>query len=327
MAWKNNNGTWTTSRITDPITLKGRTYTFESQHEAVAWEEAAKKAKSEGKALPSKQNAERGNTVQDVIDRVLRDYYAYKTANTYETAVAVYSIIGKALGRDTHVADAMTTEAVAKMFAGFKARGIADSTFSSRYAFAKKMFELAVQWEYIDRAPVLPPRPTVRPNKFDYLTMDEVDKLLAALPARYRPILSFINATGMRYHEAADITREDIVGNTVTVIGKGNKRRVVPLSDTAMRAIESSDTTGDKVFAEFQKVSISNTFRRVAKSLFPSKTVTIHTLRHSFASRLAMKGLGLMQIQELLGHSNITMTRRYTHLAPDWMDSVQTMLD
>ena len=327
MAWKNNNGTWTTNRITDPITLKGRTYTFESQHEALEWEEAAKKAKSEGKALPSKQNAERGNTVQDVINRVLRDYYAYKTVSTYETAVSVYRIIGRALGTDTHASKAMTTEAVAKMFAGFKERGIADSTFSSRYAFSKKLFELAFQWEYIERAPVMPPRPTVRPNKFDYLTMDEVDQLLAALPARYRPILSFINATGMRYHEAANINREDIVGNTVTVIGKGNKRRVVPLSATAMRAIESSGTTGSKVFAEFPKISIYNTFRRASKRLFPSKTVTIHTLRHSFASRLAIKGLGLMQIQELLGHSNIMMTRRYTHLAPDWMDGVQTMLD
>ena len=251
----------------------------------------------------------------------------YKTESTYVSAKNIYNLIGKALGENMHAAKAMTTEAVSKMFGDMKAGGIADTTFCMRFAFAKKLFQLAEQWGYIERVPVMPPKPSVRPSRFDFLTMDEVDQLLAALPARYRPILAFINATGMRFHEAASLTHADITGNTVTVIGKGNKRRVVPLSGTAMKAIESSDATGNKVFAEFPKISIYNTFRRAAKRLFPSKTVTIHTLRHSFASRLSMKGVGIMQIQELLGHSSISMTRRYTHLSPDWMDNVQSLLD
>jgi integrase len=74
---------------------------------------------------------------------------------------------------------------------------------------------------------------------------------------------------------------------------------------------------GDKV------KEISRTYRKIANSLFnkkvkdPRQRVTFHTLRHTFASWLALQGESLMTIRELLGHKSFAMTQRYAHLIPD----------
>ena len=66
---------------------------------------------------------------------------------------------------------------------------------------------------------------------------------------------------------------------------------------------------------------------RVACQRAGIEGVTPHTLRHTTASRLAQAGLGMLQLQQFMGHSNLNTTQRYAHLAPNWGDSVISLLD
>jgi site-specific recombinase XerD len=78
---------------------------------------------------------------------------------------------------------------------------------------------------------------------------------------------------------------------------------------------------------------ISNTFRRVADELFNRGVkdsrlrVCFHTLRHTFASRLVQNGVSLFEVKELLGHSDFSMTQRYSHLSPEGLQKVVKILN
>ncbi|HSE84505.1 MAG TPA: tyrosine-type recombinase/integrase [Thermodesulfobacteriota bacterium] len=85
-------------------------------------------------------------------------------------------------------------------------------------------------------------------------------------------------------------------------------------STVRTRLIEESK--GEYVFKYKDKNSLGSSFRKVLRGL-EIKDLCFHSLRHTFASNLAMKGVDLTTIQELLGHKSIVMTKRYAHPTPE----------
>lgn len=169
------------------------------------------------------------------------------------------------------------------------------------------------------------------------LSIEEIDKLLniqLIRPFDYRnkAMLELMYASGLRVSELVNLEINDININngTVRCIGKGNKERIIPLGDVALKYIElyineyrSSMLKGyycDKLFLNNHgKVMTRQGFFKIIKKLAKDKDIKTnfspHTLRHSFATHLLEYGADLRSIQELLGHQDISTTQVYTHIS------------
>ena len=173
-----------------------------------------------------------------------------------------------------------------------------------------------------------------------YLSLEEVSRLLeapdvaTALGRRDKAILELMYATGLRISETAQLRRDDVYlgEGFLRVRGKGGKERVVPFGDVARDCLKNyldlsrpllvKKGDPEQVFVNYSGVMFSRQgLWKVIKDhgarIGISARLTPHMLRHSFATHLVEKGADLRSVQMLLGHSSITTTEIYTHLAKD----------
>ena len=180
------------------------------------------------------------------------------------------------------------------------------------------------------------------------LSVEEVEELLAAcagdapLEQRDRALIELLYATGARVSEAVTL-RTDALEPQLRVIrlfGKGSKMRVVPLGEAARAALERWIGGGRRVCtqrADSHFVFVTQTgapmsrqdaWRRIvlaARRAGIARTVSPHTLRHSFASHLVEGGADLRVVQELLGHASIRTTEVYTHLDSEHVTGIHRL--
>lgn len=170
----------------------------------------------------------------------------------------------------------------------------------------------------------------------EVLTVAEVDALLKAPDpstlsgARDKAVLQVIYASGLRVSEVCGLNLHDVDDHVVRVKGKGGKERIVPIASQAVLAIDhyltafrqhsdgSEKETPLFVSEKGKRIDRTMVWKRVkfyAKIAGISKEISPHTLRHSFATHLLENGADLRVIQEMLGHSNISTTDRYTHIS------------
>ena len=171
----------------------------------------------------------------------------------------------------------------------------------------------------------------------DFLTIEEVDKLLNIVPTKiydYRNIamMETLYATGIRVSELVNMKISDIDFHEcfIKIFGKGSKERIVPINESAYNALKNyidnyrifllKTKPSEYVFINNfgNKISRQGFFKilkKLCKDAGISKEVSPHTLRHSFATHLLNNGANLRVIQTLLGHSNITTTQIYSHLS------------
>jgi len=152
---------------------------------------------------------------------------------------------------------------------------------------------------------------------------------------RDRAILELLYASGLRVSELIGLSdhQVDIEQQLVRVLGKGKKERIVPFGDFASRAIteylaernrlglgqtERNGTCPVFVSVNGHRLSSRDVQRLVERfrlSISAGRRITPHTLRHSFATHLLERGADLRSIQELLGHSSLSTTQKYTHVS------------
>ena len=170
------------------------------------------------------------------------------------------------------------------------------------------------------------------------LTEDDVELLLHApetakvLGFRDKTMLEMLYATGLRVTELVNLTLDQVSlrQGVVRVVGKGNKERLVPVGEEAMSWLENYlGETRKTLLGERQcsYVFVTNRaenmtrqafwhiIKRHAKTAGISKTLSPHTLRHAFATHLLNHGADLRVVQLLLGHSDLSTTQIYTHIA------------
>ena len=189
------------------------------------------------------------------------------------------------------------------------------------------------------------PTPKVPKRVPKFLTVDEVFALLdspdtsAALGRRDKAILEILYASGLRVSELVGLNSGDIntEEGTVRVLGKGRKERIVPVGkkacDALCRYLElrpalvPNDNQVQAIFVNRQGTRLSTRAieRLLTKYLRQSgiqKAATPHVLRHSFATHLLNAGADMRGIQELLGHSSLSTTQKYTHVGIEQMMEV-----
>lgn len=179
-------------------------------------------------------------------------------------------------------------------------------------------------------------RPKVRKSLPNTLTYEEVDKLLdieLVTPFDYRnkAMLELLYGTGLRISELLSLTLNDIdtINCTVRCIGKGRKERIIPINEYVILYLEAYLNIRYKLEKKnkYKELFLNNHgapitrqgFFKMLKALLLEKgintNVSPHTLRHSFATHLLENGADLRMIQEMLGHSDISTTRIYTHIS------------
>ena len=203
----------------------------------------------------------------------------------------------------------------------------------------RSFHQFALREKYAAKDPtVLIETPKYEKKLPDVLDVEEVIQLLETPDLtknngyRDRTILELLYATGMRVTELIQIEIDDVnlIMGFVKVFGKGNKERIIPLGDTV---IEYLDTYINNVRSQLLKKTVTNVLflnlhgrpltrqgiwkliKQYGLRANINKTLTPHTLRHSFATHLLENGADLRAVQEMLGHSDISTTQLYTHVS------------
>ena len=166
----------------------------------------------------------------------------------------------------------------------------------------------------------------------EVLTTEEVQQLLhgvkgpSRLDVRNSALLELLYATGMRVSEVCALLWSDLSETQVRVRGKGNKERVIPLLPSIYDALMTYakqwglEKEHTPIFLTHRKKSIDrmtvwNIVKRASKQAGLQKSVSPHTLRHSFATHLLESGADLSVISDLLGHADVGTTDRYTQIS------------
>lgn len=157
-----------------------------------------------------------------------------------------------------------------------------------------------------------------------------------AINRRDLAIVEVLYGSGIRVSELCDLNLSDVdrSRNTLNVIGKGNKQRVVPLGLPAMRTIESylSNARGEFVNQQSAEALFlgsrgkridQRTVREVVYEAMKAVGASMgpHGLRHSAATHLLEGGADLRTVQEILGHASLSTTQIYTHVSPERLQS------
>lgn len=199
-------------------------------------------------------------------------------------------------------------------------KGVKTGTYLKEFRTLKAMLNKAVEWEYINENPIKHIKPPAltdsKPPHF--YSAAELAELYRVSSYRYQ--WQFMANTGIRLGEAMNlIIPEHVKASTIHVVSssvartKSGKWREIPLFDGAREALQH---LGDRLFTINPK-SVSRAFHKDAARA--GLGGSLHSLRHTFISHLAMSGkFSMSEIQSWAGHASVITTQRYQHLIPNY---------
>jgi integrase/recombinase XerD len=208
----------------------------------------------------------------------------------------------------------------------------------------KGFYKYLLLEDIIDKSPAsLLKSPKLGRKLPEVLSVEEIDKMISVIDMsqpngqRNRAIIEMLYGSGLRVSECVDLKIPDIFFREefIKITGKGNKQRIVPMGAVAAKHLKLYIETERKHITP-KKGSESHTFlnnrgnkltrvmiflivRKLAEKAGIKKTISPHTLRHSFATHLVEGGADLRAVQDMLGHESITTTEIYTHLDREYL--------
>ena len=210
-------------------------------------------------------------------------------------------------------------------YAEYRAKALADGanpkTMNNRLGYLRSVFNVLHQLGEIDY-----PNPLARvralrlqEKELAYLTDDQVAKLFQVIHQRCKTphvamVATICLATGCRWGEAQALTPDRIRSGMVSFVNtKGKRVRSVPIDPL----LEQRILQHFQVHGPFSNCINSFDKTLAASGLPVPAGQSSHVLRHTFASRFVMNGGNILTLQRILGHTSLTMTMRYAHLAPE----------
>ena len=234
--------------------------------------------------------------------------------------------------------DSADTDQLHQFMAALHDLGVAPGSQARILSGIKSFFTFLRLEGYIDTDPTaLIDAPRVGRHLPDTLTLAEIDALADAIPPnaeaeRNRAIIETLYGCGLRVSELCDLRLSDLYADEgyLIVIGKGDKQRMIPIADTTLSYITAyitgtrADITpkpGEENILflnrrgrRLTRVMIFYIIKQLAQLAGINKTISPHTLRHSFATHLLEGGANLRAIQQMLGHESIATTQIYLHV-------------
>ena len=222
--------------------------------------------------------------------------------------------------------------------------GVASRSQSRIISGIKAFYKYLIMEDYITADPTeLLESPKIGMKLPDTLSIEEIDSLIAAIDLskaegeRNRAMLEILYSCGLRVTELIILKLSNIsfVEGFIKVVGKGNKERLAPIGNTALKYLniyinevrnhqEIQKGHEDIIFLnrrgkQLTRVMIFIIIKQLAEKIGLKKNISPHTFRHSFATHLIQGGADLRAVQEMLGHESITTTEIYTHLDKEYL--------
>jgi integrase len=228
--------------------------------------------------------------------------------------------------------DRITRRDVQAWLDELREEGLAPATCDHHAKLIRQALNLAVEWELIKVNPVAGIKLFHEDNRQERLmTPEEVQRLLRALnkkpgSAAYQ-VVKFLLFTGARVNEAlqakwTDINRKNRNWVIQATNSKSKRRRAVPLNDSALEVLDSLRSHGrsEWLFTSSrgdgnQRMTTINKQWQKLRAEADLEHIRLHDLRHQYASFLVNSGRTLYEVQQILGHSDPTVTQRYAHLS------------
>ncbi len=212
------------------------------------------------------------------------------------------------------------------------------SSFQNQVVNAVKLFFRTVEGRQLN--PELIHRPKRQKLLPNVLSKEEVKLILLALSnIKHKAMLSLIYSCGLRRSELLNLTLRDIDSNRKVIVvrqSKGRKDRIVPLSEKILLLLREYYAAykpkhwvfeGQNGQGQYDESSLAAVLKQAVEKSKINKPVTLHWLRHSYATHLLESGTDLRYIQEILGHSRSTITEIYTHVSNKSIQRVVSPFD
>jgi len=277
--------------------------------------------------------------IDETIDEYINSLVAelHLSMNTKETySISLYKYQEYLKKKNIIYIDKIDRDDIISFLDHLKKEDLTPQTIAHYLTVIKNYHKFLIQNEYLkDNVAKSIERPKLVKKLPNVLSIEDVVKLLdikgtSAFDIRNKCMLELLYGTGLRISELLSLTINDIdtFNATVRCIGKGDKERIVPINDYIIESLDNylsvrdtllKNKTTKELFLNKNGDALSRKgFFKILKQLLLEKgldpNVSPHTLRHSFATHLLEYGADLRVIQEMLGHSDISTTRIYTHI-------------
>lgn len=237
---------------------------------------------------------------------------------------------------------------VTSFMRNLRRQGRSTTTVYRKLNCLRSLFKYLLTQEIIDKSPTnAVEAPKVAETLPVYLTDDEITRLMNTVnlarhyfARRDRALIKLLLTTGIRRCELLRLTWEhvDFKHKILTIrFGKGKKDRIIPLRDEVLKDLWDYLQTRLPLYNKamflsrqsgpISKDSVSKIIRRYVQAAGITKHVTAHTLRHSFCTHLINQGVNVAVAQDIMGHDDITTTRKYTHTNDSQRRSAIDMID
>jgi integrase len=209
------------------------------------------------------------------------------------------------------------------------------ATVNRELAVLKHMFTKAIEWGKLKENPAKKVKLLKGAvNRVRYLMPEEYQLLLSNCEDFLKPIVTLAVHTGMRRGELLGLQWDqvNIEQGIITILDtKNHERKDIPINETVKETIKGMKKDGDFIFPgkngkPFSPMKLHFSFHRAMEA----SNITdfrFHDLRHTFASNLVMAGVKIEKVQKLMGHKLLTMTQKYSHLAPGYLSESVKVLD
>lgn len=292
-----------------------------------------------------------------VLDEFLPWCKARKTDSEYSRTVFAMELMSNYFGhlQLNEITPRLIEEYVAwRKQRPTRGKEVSNRTVNIDLIYLSQCFKQAIEWDFLDQNPCKKVKKLKEnKNRVRFFSDEEITRLLDLASPYVKRFLVVGLSTGMRLKEMLNLklSNIDIPGNVIHIVNdesfqtKNGRNRDIPISSYLSlylqvymktwvhpRTFEESGRSLEQSEYLFcnKKGKPIQSFKTAYKALMTLagiQNATIHTMRHTFASHLVMKGVGIRTVQELLGHSSISVTEMYSHLSTGFKKQEIDLLD